>query len=353
MAGSRNRKLLSFQVGCTYIGTVVGAGFASGQEVFQFFGRFGNIGYLAIIMTTLLFAWVGYRLMMFGHDLKVRTYRELNDRLFGRKLGLVMDAIIILMLFGVTVAMIAGAGELFRERMGLSFQLGALITMFVTYLTILRGIDGIMRANSFIVPVMVSFVLYAAIHVFFTHGAKDAWSAGSAHSLHHPLLIAISAILYSALNIGLAAGVLIPLGADVGDRLALKRGAEIGALGLGSMLAAVMFTLLAHYPNVLSFAVPMGYVASRLGYSIHWLFVAVLWGEIYSTLVGNVFALGTQLPERYPRQNAIVFAVTLVLAYAVSQVGFTNIVTYAYTAFGWVSILLLMALLWPRSLQDS
>lgn len=130
--------------------------------------------------------------------------------------------------------------------------------------------------------------------------------------------------------------------------MALRRGAELGALGLGTMLLAVMFTLIAHYPNVLSFAVPMGYVASRLGPSVQWFFVIVLWGEIYSTLVGNVFAIGTQFEERFPRQRVFVFLMTLAAAYLISQVGFTNIVTYAYTAFGWVCILLLMALLWPR-----
>jgi uncharacterized membrane protein YkvI len=349
VAAGKHQHFMAFQIGCTYIGTVVGAGFASGQEVLQFFGRFGNWGYLAIFVTTFLFAWLGYRLLQLGHDLKAYTYRDVNEYLFGRRVGAFIDVVMMIMLFGVTVAMIAGAGELFRERAHLSFQLGAIVMMVVTFLTILRGIDGIMKANTIIVPIMVSFVLFAAFHALYTHGIAQVWQAGAIGLGGHPILTGISAILYSALNIGLAAGVLIPLGASVTDRKVLKRGAEMGALGLGMMLTAVMFTLLAHYPNVLSFAVPMGYVASRLGPSVQWLFVVVLWGEIYSTLVGNVFAIGTQFDQRFPRQREIIFAITLLLAYAVSQVGFTNIVTYAYTAFGWVCMLLLMALLWPRT----
>lgn len=34
----------TFKVAATYIGTVVGAGFATGQEVLQFFNRFGAMG---------------------------------------------------------------------------------------------------------------------------------------------------------------------------------------------------------------------------------------------------------------------------------------------------------------------
>ena len=348
MTAGKHRYWISFQIGCTYIGTVVGAGFASGQEVFQFFGRFGNWGYCAILFTTFLFAWLGYRLMQLGHDLQAHTYRQVNEYLFGRRVGAIIDVVMMIMLFGVTVAMIAGAGELFRERAHLPFQLGALITMAITFVTILRGMDGIMRANTIIVPIMVSFVVFAASHALYTHGVASVWQVGRAGQHSHPIVTGVSAIIYSALNIGLAAGVLIPLGASVEDKANLRRGAEIGALGLGLMLIAVMFTLLAHYPNVLSFAVPMGYVASRLGPSVQWLFMIVLWGEIYSTLVGNVFAIGTQFEDSFAKRRALVFLVILLIAYAVSQVGFTNIVTYAYTVFGWVCMLLLMALLWPR-----
>lgn len=338
----------AFQVACTYIGTVVGAGFASGQEVFQFFGRFGNKGYFAIALATILFAWLGYRLMVLGHELSARSYRELNSYLFGPRLGAVMNVMILVMLFGVTIAMIAGAGELFRERMGISFQIGAIVTMFITFMTILRGIDGIMRANTMIVPLMVGFVLFSALHVLKTSGVHGAWLAGTMGSHVSPLQTGVAAILYSALNIGLAAGVLVPLGADIADQQTLKYGAVIGATGLGAMLVAVLFTLLAHYPQALLYSVPMGYIAAQIGTSVQWLFVAVLWGEIYSTLVGNVFALGAQFGRRSAPTSPVAFLMILGLAYAGSQVGFTNMVAYAYPAFGWTCVLLLIALLWPR-----
>jgi uncharacterized membrane protein YkvI len=340
---------LGFQVGCTYIGTVVGAGFASGQEIFQFFGRFGNWGYVAVGITVFLFAWLGYRVMLLGHQLKARSYHELNVYLFGGRVAMIVDAVILFMLFGVTVAMLAGAGELFHERMHISFQVGAMLTMLFTFLTILKGMTGILRANTVIVPIMVSFVLYAAVHALLHRGLQTAWTSGHFLISGHPVMTGLSAVIYAAFNIGLAAGVLIPLGADMTDTSVLRRGARLGSMGLGVMLLAVMFTLFAHYPNVLSFAVPMGYVASQLGHWIQWVFVFVLWGEIYSSLVGNVFAMTSQLHPRNRAQFTMTTAIILIIAYAASQVGFSTIITYAYTLFGWVSTMLLMALLWPRS----
>ncbi|SFV00973.1 YkvI family membrane protein [Alicyclobacillus macrosporangiidus] len=338
---------MAFQVGCAYIGTVVGAGFASGQEVFQFFGRYGNWAYLTILLSFLLFAGMGYRLMQLGAVWGVRSYHELNERLFGPGLTWVLDAVILTMLFGVTVAMIAGSGALFQERLGGSFQLGALVTMGISYITVLWGIRGILRANTLIVPAMCAFVLYAAWHTWHAHGWRTAWHSG--HALGGPgLATLVSALLYAAFNTGLSAGVLLPLGADVRDLRTLRFGALIGALGLAGMLAAVTFTLHTYFPRALEYDVPMAYVAEQLGALLRWGYVFVLWAEVYSTLVGDLYALTAQLGTSSPRRNAAVTAAVLMLAYLVSQVGFSAVVQYAYTAFGWISAGLLLVLLWPR-----
>ncbi|WKB35304.1 hypothetical protein QS257_17090 [Terrilactibacillus sp. S3-3] len=50
------RKLgLVFQIAATYIGTIVGAGFASGKEVIQFFTQFGEFGTLGVAASGALF----------------------------------------------------------------------------------------------------------------------------------------------------------------------------------------------------------------------------------------------------------------------------------------------------------
>ena len=73
------------RVAFTYIGTVVGAGFASGQEILQFFTRYGWLASLTIALSTMLFIWIGIKLMLMAHDLKAESYEDLNQVLFGRK----------------------------------------------------------------------------------------------------------------------------------------------------------------------------------------------------------------------------------------------------------------------------
>ena len=46
-----DKKLNLFTVATMYIGVIMGAGFASGRECWQFFGIFGDNGYKGILIT--------------------------------------------------------------------------------------------------------------------------------------------------------------------------------------------------------------------------------------------------------------------------------------------------------------
>ena len=43
----------------TYVGVFLGAGFVSGPELWQFFGAFGNWGYVGFLLAAVLFTLFG------------------------------------------------------------------------------------------------------------------------------------------------------------------------------------------------------------------------------------------------------------------------------------------------------
>lgn len=333
---------LSVQIAFVYIGTVVGAGFASGREIYEFFAKYGVSAYVSILFVTILFAWLGYRLMALGAQLQARSFRDLNRYLFGPTLRKVIDAAILFMLFGTTVAMLAGTGELFRERLGLPFTIGVGCAILTTAITLLFGMNGLFGVNTVIVPVLISFVLYTTIH---TWEHKRPTIAQVLHPaaipMHWGFPLWLSALLYASMNIGLSVGVLVPLGGTIGDIRVLRKGALYGAFGLGGLLLAVTFSLFSYMPQAKMYAIPMAFIATHFARPLTWLFIAVLFGEIYSTLVGNVYAMTSTATANVRggrRQVLYVSLATLVCAGLLSHFGFRAIVTYAYTAFGWVSL---------------
>lgn len=335
-------------VACTYVGTVVGAGFASGQEIQQFFGRFQGFGWLGVAAATALFAWLGYRLMWLGWYSRAASYRQVNAMLFGPHIGGWIDTALSVMLFGVIVVMLAGAGQLAVERLGLPFWAGVWWTVACTWLASAFGIAGVLRANSIIVPVMLTFVVYAA---WATLGGAGSTAASGWRFPPHPgaaVGAAISCLLYVAYNLGLASGVLIPVGAAMSKPRTLRAGAVAGAFILGVMLTLILWMLHRHAPAALGYEVPMGYVAEQLGSVGSMLFTFALWGEIFSTLVGNVFALCAQIREYLRVPMPWLTGALLCLAQVFSWFGFAKLVAYAYTIFGGMALVFLMALVWVR-----
>src|SRR5690625_2081105 len=98
------------KMGSAFIGIIVGAGFASGQEVLQYFTSFGYAGTLSAIVATGLFAYLGATLTKLGSRMQTTSHKEVIYQISGRYLGVIVDYIIIFTLFGVAVVMIAGAG---------------------------------------------------------------------------------------------------------------------------------------------------------------------------------------------------------------------------------------------------
>lgn len=90
----------TLKVAATYIGTIVGAGFATGQEVLQFFTKFGVMGLVGIILATIMFILFGYIIIDLGKKLNAQSHLEIIKYSGGKGLGTIIDIIITFFLFG-------------------------------------------------------------------------------------------------------------------------------------------------------------------------------------------------------------------------------------------------------------
>lgn len=111
----RRKYIEIISIACTYTGTVIGAGFASGQEILQFFIAYGGIGLAGIIAAGFLFALLGHRLLILAWDIEAASFKDILAHLYGQKLGKLMEMITSLSLFGIFTVMLAGAGTLAAE----------------------------------------------------------------------------------------------------------------------------------------------------------------------------------------------------------------------------------------------
>ncbi|WP_407271773.1 hypothetical protein [Radiobacillus sp. PE A8.2] len=334
----------TFKIAATYIGTIVGAGFASGQEVFQFFTTFGIGGIWGIVLATILFFFFGYSILLLGSKLQAQSHVQIVHFTNGKIIGTIIDIIITVFLFGALAAMIAGAGAITEQQFGIPPLFGTIVMAVITLLTVLTGISGVINAISYVVPVLLASVLFITIYSLIGNpitqeeiqianeleGAAPNWF--------------ISAINYASYNLVIAIAILGPLGAQAKSHRSLFWGALLGGLGLGIGVLAINFSILTSIIESSQVEVPMITIAEQISPVIQLIFAVVLFAEVYTTAVGNLFGFGSRL--NFIKKKKTVVIISTLLAFAVSQIGFSAMVEYLYPAVGYGGMLLLIGIIY-------
>lgn len=343
------QKLSTFKVASAYIGTIVGAGFASGQEVLQFFGYFGYWGLAGLVLATVLFIYFGYLVLKLGLELKADSHLPVIKYAGGKWIGTVIDYVITFFLFGALTVMAAGAGALFSEQLGLSKFLGSSLLIATTLGTVLFGLNGVISAISFVVPVLLVSVVAICGYVIFGTGipagaSQAAINGGNPAVPFWPL----AAVVYISYNLVVAVAVLAPMGKETGDIKTVKKGALWGGLGLGLGAVAILLAMLASMPQAAKYELPMIFVAGKISPLIQILYAIILYLEIYTTAVGSLYGFSVRFSKPKSKQLKMLAAGASVGALAAAQFGFTNLVRILFPLVGYAGILMLGGLLYHQ-----
>ncbi|MCG7406080.1 hypothetical protein MH117_01515 [Paenibacillus sp. ACRRX] len=330
------------QISFTYIGTVVGAGFATGQEILQFFTKFGKVAPFTILIATVIFIWLGTKLMLISHRIKARSYEDVNITLFGPHAGRHISLFTLIVLILVNSVMLAGAGSVFHEHLNLHYQTGLLITIAASYWVINRGMNAILHLNSIVVPTMLLFTIFIMWHTIELPNTMQAFTLVT----DKPLYAAwSSSLLYGAFNLAMAQAVLVPLGASMPDERCIKWGGWIGGILIGCMLFAGHFALSAHMPGITQYDIPMGHIAYGLGFAIQMIYIVLIFSEIFTTFIADIYGITLQLQHRIHIPSKWIIAVIMLFCYLMSQFGFKPLVSYLYPLFGLFSVVWLVLLI--------
>jgi len=334
------------QVAATYIGTVVGAGFASGLSIMQFFTIYGGVGVIGMLISTALFIWIGTKMMLLARRIRAYSYQEFNMYLFGPFIGRAANILSFIVLFGVTCVMLSGTGSIFEERFGLPSQLGILLSVFLTYLVMTRNLDGVLAVNVIVVPMMLFFSILISIVYLDANGLLQTLAIQKQQLNDWQWMI--SPFAYTALNFATLQAVLVPLGNEIEDESVLRWGGLLGGVGLGFMLLTSHAAMNSLMPDILLFDIPMAEVIADFGWMMQVMFLIVVYGEIFTTLVGNVFGMSRQIQSIRPLPHNVIAVTLLFACFLISQFGFAPLLSSLYDLFGDMGLILLIILMVRR-----
>ncbi|MBM7615574.1 YkvI family membrane protein [Alkaliphilus hydrothermalis] len=363
------RRASILTLGCIYIGTVIGAGFASGQEILQFFGKHGKIGIIGVVLSTVMFCALGSKLLQMVYERRLNNFDDFLSIYFDPRSRRATNTMMTFILLIGYFVMLAGGGAILKAMLGLDSIYGILIMSGLCFGTFMFGVDGIAKANNIIVPVLMlivviftSLIIYynafmldyfmenplGEIKIFYDNVIRGFGSGEWKVSLYMGFGWLWSAILYCAFNSLVAVVVLSSLRPFIRDRKSAKYGGIIGGVGLGGMALLILISLLFYYSTVYRLEVPMIAVANNLGAVPKQIYSLLLWFAMFTTAIANGYGCITnvvelgKIPEGWSRLLVCVVSIPL------AMVGFKQLISFFYPILGYMGLLFILLILMGR-----
>lgn len=342
----------SFQIGGAFVGLVTGAGFASGQEIMQYFTSFGVMGILGGLVATIVFAFLGMILAQLGSDLQTASHKEGIYYIGGRFLGPVLDMLITAILFGVAVVMFAGAGATFNQTFGIHPMIGSIVMVTATILTLLLDVKNILRVVAMLTPYLMVIIFVILLFSFFTM----EYSIGELDVISREQPAAASnwwmgAILYVSYNIAAGAAMLIVMGGTEKDRKIAGRGGILGGVMLGLLIVLINLALFVKMDVIAGVDMPTLELAKQIHPAVGVCMALVLLGMMYNTAVGMFYVFTVRfIPPDKPMFKPTIVLVGFI-GFAASTAGFTTLVGKLYSTMGYLGFVLVIAIIlaWARN----
>lgn len=338
-------KGLSWQIGAAYIGTVIGAGFASGQEILQFFSSFGRIGFATLFLSGFVFSVLGYAIFYISLHQKTYNYKDFIYKLCGRKLGIFYDGFITIFLFLGAGIMFSGSGAIFKENLHMNPIIGIVVIAGFTLLVVLKSLDGILKANSLIVPTLTTVIMIVLVKTLmggtsdhFIHNVNTVYIGG-------PIKPVFYFLFYCSYNTVLSLGVLTAFAENIKDIKVLKKGAIIGGVGLMGLSIFLNICLFLNMPGVFDYSVPMLIIAKKMGNIALQAVTACVWFEILSTAIANVFSLSMRLSRKSVRSYKFICITVTLASMPFALIDFKKLIAFFYPLFGALSMMLVVYIL--------
>lgn len=325
-----------------FVGVLVGAGFASGQEIMQFFTGFGMWGMAGALLSSALFIFLAMALSSLGQQQASLSHKQVIHAICGKWLGMFIDALITFFMFAVTVVMLAGAGALLEQLVGVPRLWGSAATTVVTVLIVCLDVRKVIGFIGSITPLLMVMTVIVAVVAIAGHNADiAALNLAAAKQPQGASHWFIAALLYVSYNIVAGAPFLVIMGGQTVNRRTALWGGIVGGLLLSLLMLLIAGGMFAQVDSLDGVAMPLLLLASRISPLLGTLMGITIFGMIVNTAVGVLYSFSARVLESGTARFRWGTIVAGVAAFVCSLVGFIKLVGTVYPFFGYLGFVLM------------
>ena len=230
---------------CVIIGTLIGAGFASGKEIYLFFSKYGLYGIIGAGISSILTAVIILRVLKISRNNNLTNNNKFVEKITKNKeIASIIKNIINIFLFISYWIMSTGLATFFKQEIGIPIVITSIVNSCIVYFIFMKSVKGIMNLNSIAVPIMIIIILVISVKNFpvsnFLRYKNEIYrEATVAQAMPDAIKATSKAILYTSYN----SITLIPIIVTLSCSLNKKKEIRGVALITGILVFILIFSI--------------------------------------------------------------------------------------------------------------
>ncbi|MDK2564858.1 hypothetical protein QOZ84_15085 [Romboutsia sedimentorum] len=331
----------------TYISVCIGSGFATGQEIMQFFSAHGMISILSNMICMIILAYCGANLLEIGKTARLKSSSDIFTYLCGNWVGGFFKVFMPVFFFCSFVVMISGAGASMNQYYGMNKNIGSFILAILALISVLLGMNKVIDILGNIGPMIVIISVGVGIVTI----ARNYETFCCTNEIISTLNVTksvdnwwMSSIIYSGLNLIIATPFLVGVGSTAKNKRNCIWGGVIGGIAFAIAAIALNLGIMSDIQNVYIKEIPTLYMADKIGPIVGIMFSIILIAGIYTTAVPLLWSVCSSFAQEKSKKFIIIATICTVLGFIGGRLPFAMLVKFIYPLSGLFGVIIIVAI---------
>lgn len=340
----------SITIAMAFVGLLIGAGFATGKEMMQYFLSFGSIGFAGVAITGVFVIIFGSVVLQVGSYFLADEHSHVFKNMAHPRISLILDISVSATLALMGMMMLAGAGSSFEQSFGLPAWTGSLFMAIIVYLACLLDTDKVSRLIGAVTPLMIIAVLIVFAWTLLNFPTEFDSEHANALGLTEPSPVSPwwwAAINCAGMTLMCAIGMSLVIGGSHTSMRNVGIGGLIGGTILMIMMALETFIIYIRMDDAVGMDIPMTAVVDEIHPAAGTILAVIILIMIFNTALGDFYAFSRRVEVNVPLPHKITLAIILACGFGLSLFGFGTLIQIVFPILGYVGTIIgLMFVAW-------
>ncbi len=328
---------------CTLIGTFIGAGFASGKEIYLFFFKYQVYGILGIIVSAIFIGYIIYKVLNISKRNDICNYNEFLNYLIKNKLiKIILINIIDVFLIISFCIMVSGFSAFIYQEFNINIIIGFIFMLICSYCAFKRKATGIIKINNILIPIIIFIIFFIVIkkvnlyELNFINGLNgEGFSINNWKIENFKFLI--FSILYANYNLLTIIPIVVTMSNVTKNKKKIKYISIICSIIIFILSMSIFAILSQSNFNITNLEMPVVFIVGRYGIFYKYIYCLVVGIAIFTTAISVGYGYLQNYENNKEKYNKKIILLILCSIIAI-PIGFSKLIELLYPIFGGIGL---------------